>query len=132
MQNLYHMIVENTAEFGGGFCLVEMTADQLKKIAESFSYYSEILPYRDIEELIGNVVKASLNDSAKFDSMKTRMLTPEESESVEISDVQIVHEMYFVKMVGKAYLKIICTESTEILMIAIEDLITDYFDDPEN
>jgi hypothetical protein len=131
MQNLYHMIVENTAEFGGGFCLVEITADQLKKIAESFSYYSEILPYRDIDELIGNVVKASLDDSAKFDNIKTRMLTPEESESVEISGVQIVHEMYFVKLVGKAYLKIICTESTEVLMIPIDDL-TDYFYDPEN
>jgi hypothetical protein len=125
------MIVENTAEFGGGFCLVEITADQLKKIAESFSYYSEILPYRDIDELIGNVVKASLDDSAKFDNIKTRMLTPEESESVEISGVQIVHEMYFVKLVGKAYLKIICTESTEVLMIPIDDL-TDYFYDPEN
>lgn len=126
MTNHHILVVESDV-----VSILEVTKQSLEKLENLISYYEEICFNRDVEEFVDYMTFAHVEDPDQFDSLVTRTMTPEESEGIKIVQVEELSEVYFVRKNQKSFLQIVNSYS-EPIVIAIEDLITDYFDDPEN
>ncbi len=111
--------------------VLEVTTKALEKIEGFIGYYEEICNNRDVEEFVDYMTFAHVENPDQFDSLVTRTMSLEESEEIKIVGVEELSKVYFVRKNQKSFLQIVNSYS-EPTTIAIEDLITDYFNDPEN